>query len=77
MISLLHNYMLAMSHLEDYLIIFPPYLNYYRLEYLHRLNGLLSTPQIVKCLVNLSHLKSRNNVQHKKLQIKIKLVLTC
>ena len=36
MMSLLHNYMLAMAHLEDYLTLsFHPYLIYYRLEYLH------------------------------------------
>ena len=70
MMSLLHNYMLAMAHLEDYLT-----LSFHHTSFIIGwniwLNGLLSAPQIVKCLVNLAHLKSRNNVQHKKLQIKI------
>ena len=44
---------------------------------LHWLNGLLFTPQIVKCLVNFSHFKSRNNVQHKKLQMKIGTYWVC
>ena len=72
MMSLLHNYLLAMARLEEYSTIFPPIPHLLQVRIFASIKWTTIYPS--NCEMSGTFLilkKSRNNVQHKKLQIKI------